>query len=62
MDDIPEHEWLSTKDAARHLGITPRVLYRLIDEGKLPAYKFGRAVRLRRLDIDIYLAGGRGGP
>jgi excisionase family DNA binding protein len=30
-------EWLSTAAAARHLGVTPRTLYRLIDKGELPA-------------------------
>ena len=36
-----ETEWLSTQEAARRLGITPRTLYRFIDHGELPAYRFG---------------------
>jgi excisionase family DNA binding protein len=40
-------EWLSTKDAAERIGVTPRTLYRFIDEGDLPAYKFGRVSRAR---------------
>ena len=42
-----ETEWLSTQEAARRLGITPRTLYRFIDHGELPAYRFGRVIRLR---------------
>jgi excisionase family DNA binding protein len=47
--------WLSTPAAAERLGITPRTLYRFIDEGQLPAYKFGRVIRLKQTDVDIYI-------
>jgi len=56
MSDI---EWLSTKEAARRLGITPRTLYRLIDEGQLPAYKFGRVIRLQQAEVDDFIAEAR---
>jgi excisionase family DNA binding protein len=52
-------EWLSTKEAARRLGITPRTLYRLIDEGQLPAYKFGRVIRLQQAEVDEFIAEAR---
>ena len=52
-------EWLSTKEAARRLGITPRTLYRLIDEGQLPAYKFGRVIRLQQAEVDAFIADAR---
>ncbi len=48
-------EWLSTKEAARRLGITARTLYRFIDEGDLPAYRFGRVIRLKPADVDAYV-------
>lgn len=48
-------EWVGTQDAARLLGITPRTLYRLINEGEVAAYKLGRVLRLRRSDVDEYL-------
>ncbi|MCB0972971.1 MAG: helix-turn-helix domain-containing protein [Actinobacteria bacterium] len=48
-------EWLGTADAASMLGITPRTLYRFIDEGQLPAYKFGRVIRLRRSELDSFV-------
>lgn len=47
--------WLSTPGAAERLGITPRTLYRFIDEGQLPAYKFGRVIRLKQSDVDAYI-------
>lgn len=52
-------EWLSTKEAARRLGITPRTLYRLIDEGQLPAYKFGRVIRLQEHEVDEFIGQAR---
>lgn len=50
-----EIRWLSTAEAARRLGITPRTLYRFIDEGSLPAYKMGRVIRLKQTDVDAFV-------
>jgi len=56
MTIVPEKiEWLSTAGAARRLGITPRTLYRFINEGDLPAYRFGRVIRLQSGDIEAYI-------
>lgn len=52
VDDIA---WLSTAAAASRLGVTPRTLYRFIDEDALPAYRFGRVIRLKRSDVDAYI-------
>lgn len=38
------------------MGIDVRSLYRLIDEGRLPAYKYGRDLRLAASDVDTYRA------
>jgi len=48
--------WLSTGEAAAHLGITVRTLYRMIDEGQLPAYKFGRVIRLQEAEVQEFIA------
>lgn len=47
--------WLSTADAAARLGITPRTLYRFIDEGQLPAYRFGRVIRLKDDEVSAFI-------
>lgn len=52
-------EWLSTADAAKALGITPRTLYRFIDQGELPAYRFGRVIRIKQADVDAFIEGAR---
>lgn len=54
--DTSTTDWLGTKEAARHLGITPRTLYRFIDEGQIDAYRFGRVIRLKVSDINAYVA------
>ena len=50
-----ELRWLSTAEAANRLGITPRTLYRFIDEGQLPAYRFGRVIRLKAHEVDVFI-------
>jgi excisionase family DNA binding protein len=45
---------MSTKEAAEHLGVTLRSLYRFIDEGALAAFKFGRVIRLKADDVDAF--------
>ena len=54
-----EIEWLSTAEAAGRLGITPRTLYRFLDEGQLPGYRFGRVIRLQASDVDAFIEASR---
>lgn len=48
-------DWLSTADAAKALGITPRTLYRFINQGDLAAYRFGRVIRVKRADVEAFI-------
>lgn len=48
-------DWLSTAEAAKAIGITARTLYRFIDSGELPAYRFGRVIRLRQTEVDAFI-------
>jgi excisionase family DNA binding protein len=48
-------EWLNTNETARRLGITPRTLYRFIDDGKIPAYRFGRVIRLKESEVAEFI-------
>lgn len=47
--------WLNTAETARRLGVTPRTLYRFIDEGQLPAYRFGRVIRLKETEVEQFI-------
>jgi excisionase family DNA binding protein len=58
-DTFDNIQWLSTQDAAERLGITPRTLYRFIDQGDLPAYRFGRVIRLRTKEVDAFIRASR---
>ena len=46
------NEWLNTRQAYKHLGISPRELYRLVDEGVLQAYRDDGDLRIRLDDLD----------
>ena len=52
---LADGDWLSTGEAARRLGLASRTLYRLIDHGDLPAYRFGRVIRLKGHDLDVFV-------
>lgn len=47
--------WLGTTEAAERLGVVPRTLYRLINDGQIPAYKMGRVIRVKESDLDAFL-------
>lgn len=47
--------WLSTREACAELGITLRTLYRIIDEGQMPCYQFGRVYRLKAEDVNAFV-------
>lgn len=47
--------WLNTAETARRLGVTPRTLYRFIDDGQLPAYRFGRVIRLKEAEVAEFI-------
>lgn len=53
---------MGTRDTAERLGITLRTLYRFIDEGQLPAYKFGRVIRIKEPDVDAFIESARIAP
>ena len=36
-----------------------RTLYKFIDEGQLPAYKFGRVIRLQEQEVDNFITSAR---
>ena len=48
-------EWLSTNETARRLGLTPRTVYRFIDAGELPAYRIGRVIRVKVVDLEQFI-------
>jgi len=52
VSDDNEKLWFAVEDAAAVLGVTLQQLYRMIDSGRLRAYKIGRVIRIRRQDLE----------
>lgn len=50
-----EDEFLTVAEVALILRFVERHVRTLIDDGKLKASHFGRAVRIRRVDLDDYI-------
>lgn len=48
-------EWLTSKEAAQYLGITPNALRIWVCRGKLKSYKLGRFLRFRISDLKLLL-------
>ena len=46
-------DFLTTKQAAERLGITPRRVQALIEVGRLPAQKFGRDYMIKPQDLKL---------
>ena len=55
MSSSSDIVWLNTAETARRLGVTPRTLYRFIDDGQLPAYRFGRVIRLKETEVEEFI-------
>ena len=41
--------------ACRRLKVSRTALFRMIDQGELPAYRMGWMIRLRVVDVEAYL-------
>lgn len=45
-------DYLSVAEAARLVRVNPKTIRKLIRDGRLPCARFGRAIRVRRSDVD----------
>jgi excisionase family DNA binding protein len=48
--------FLTPKEVADLLRVSPMTVYRLIKSGELPAVRVGKAFRVREDDMDAYIA------
>ena len=53
-----DDEYLTVHEIAEHLKLNQQTVRNWIDQGRLPAVRIGRRVRIRRTDIDRMLAEG----
>lgn len=52
----PAPEWLTVREAASRLTVSPMTVRRLIDRGELRGHRIGRQVKVRPADLDAYIA------
>ena len=52
---MPE-DILTLREVADYLKVTERTLYRLVQDGKLPAFKVGNSWRFRREDLERWIS------
>ncbi len=55
-------QFYTVKTLAERLAVTPMTIYRLVDQGKLPAVKIGRALRFDPEAVATFLDSVRVGP
>ncbi len=48
----PPREWLSVAEVGELLRISAPAVYRAVYRGQLKAYKLGRRVRLKRVEVE----------
>lgn len=65
MSKEEQRAFLTLEEVAEELSVNYQLIYRLVRAGSLPAVRLGRIYRVRRADLDAYLAnqtvGGDGG-
>ncbi|MFN1270055.1 helix-turn-helix domain-containing protein [Pseudomonas aeruginosa] len=51
-----ESDILTLDEVADYLKAGKRTIYRLAQQGKMPAFKFGGTWRFRRQELDVWIA------
>lgn len=55
MSASTHNELLTAAETCRYLKVTPRTLYRYIQDRHMPAFKLGKGWRFVRSDLDQWL-------
>ena len=55
LDRQAVERWLSTKEAALHLGLSPNALRILVHRGKVRAYKLGARLKFKVKDLQAII-------
>jgi excisionase family DNA binding protein len=48
-------EWLSYPTAVHYCGLSPLTLWRLVESGEIEAARIGRAVRISRASLELFM-------
>jgi excisionase family DNA binding protein len=53
-----EQRYFSVEEIAKYLGLAPKTVYVMAEEGRLPSYKIGRLRRFDMEEIDRFIKNG----
>jgi len=53
--ESPNLQLLTASEAAKLLMITPRTVYRMMENGEIATVRFGGSVRIRRQDLEDFI-------
>ena len=53
--ESPNLQLLTAGEAAKLLMITPRTVYRMIENGEIATVRFGGSVRIRKQDLERFI-------
>jgi excisionase family DNA binding protein len=56
---VPEPEFLSTREVADLLGVSPETVKKLVRGGGLEAFRIGSRIRIRRTALDAFIEAAR---
>jgi excisionase family DNA binding protein len=54
-DKVEEKEILTISQVAAYLQLSEMTTYKLVQEGRIPAFKIGRSWRVKKCDLDILI-------
>ena len=54
-DNLLEKEIMTINQVAAYLQLSEMTTYKLVQEGKIPAFKIGRSWRVKKSDLDILI-------
>jgi excisionase family DNA binding protein len=53
--DLNETEIMTVNEVAAYLKISEVTTYKLVQQGKIPAFKIGRHWRVKRIDLEEFI-------
>ncbi len=59
MDAVETKEWLTPKEVQQLFQLGRTKVYELVTTGELPAIKIGRAVRIRKSEVERFIESNR---
>jgi len=54
--------FFTVKTLAEKLAVKPMTIYRMVEQGKIAAYRVGKSIRFSPEDVEAFLASVRVGP